>query len=111
MLFITVPSKAFLFIITNFSLFFHSFSENIRHERNNEDGNIHKKLENKNMPTEEENYFEVGEVTSEGTFTHYEYVEPPKQKPSKTFIKICNFVKNISIKIKEKIKAKKGGID
>lgn len=46
MLFITVPPKAFLFFITHFSLFFHSFSENIRHERNNEDGNIHKKLEN-----------------------------------------------------------------
>lgn len=65
------------------------------------------KLEKKNMPVEEDNYFEVGQVSNEGEFTPYVYVEPPKQKPSKAFIKMINFVKKITINTKEKITKKK----
>ncbi len=49
------------------------------------------KLKKKNMPIEEERYFEVGEVTHEGECTHDEYIEPPKQKPSKAIVRYYGY--------------------
>ncbi len=70
------------------------------------------KLKKKNLPTEPEKYYEVGEVTEEGEFTHYEYIKPKMKTPNKNSAgykllrAIGEFLKKIIIFIFEWFKAK-----
>lgn len=68
------------------------------------------RLKKKNLPTESEKYSEVGKITEEGVFTHYEYIKPEKNKidPDKKIVRlfkaIWNFIKKAVILIYELLK-------
>lgn len=61
-----------------------------------------KKLVNKSLPVEEDFYKEIGSISEEGEVTPYEYVEPPKKKPSKSFVKFISIFKKKSSNNEEK---------
>lgn len=55
------------------------------------------RLKRKNLPTDADKYLDIGAITEEGEFTHYEYKKPEHKKidPNKKVIKLLKAIWNL----------------